>query len=224
MNSTGQLINFLNLLPSNNASIYNSTSISIISTPFGLVNPALFCGHLSHGIISYVHRETNEAGPLVIFSNVKYLDGMEGGLVVLNRNKDSYTNTLASIGLLMGKLRMENGGELSIIAPWHQILEVLSKELPISIDFSLAHEIRESRHFSMMENLNKVWSQFFFADLNFTNPGYVSHQTWNSTLDLNVSSLNKSLTVATENNYTKSVVLICIKYKAANSWGSGILL
>lgn len=91
------------------------------SSPFALVNPALFLDYLSTGNISYVSTNKNKA--LFLLSDLRYLDGMDGGPVFLSTSNQC-------VGLIAGSLKKNSGeGDLSVIVPWNIVLQHLLKRV-----------------------------------------------------------------------------------------------
>ncbi|VVT49392.1 uncharacterized protein SAPINGB_P002248 [Magnusiomyces paraingens] len=96
--------------------------IRIESSPFVLVNPVLFSNYLSIGTLSYLATPTatKHSAVTAIFSDARYLDGMDGGPVFQDAS-----NTC--IGFVAGALHKKSGqGDLSVIVPWDQVYKALS--------------------------------------------------------------------------------------------------
>lgn len=107
--------------------------ISIRSSPFALVNPALFVNYLSTGNISYVSSSGNNL--TFLLSDSKYLDGMDGGPVFITDRNNSAAKTNRCIGLIAGSLKKKSKeGDLTVIVPWNQIVShlTLASNLPRS--------------------------------------------------------------------------------------------
>lgn len=96
--------------------------IKVHCSPFASVNPALFVGYMAHGSVGYIGKD-------IILSDVRYLEGMNGGIVFQD-------GTNESIGLIAGKIRKLNkDGESTVVVPWRCINT--SKLLPMNTSSSL---------------------------------------------------------------------------------------
>ncbi|ANB15797.1 hypothetical protein AWJ20_3441 [Sugiyamaella lignohabitans] len=102
--------------------------IQIESAPFALVNPALFVSYLSKGLIGYVATAKGVGGiphPVVALSDVNFLEGMEGGVVFLDRN-NSLDSGKKILGMVLGSLKKNSGeGKMTMIVPWDLIASAL---------------------------------------------------------------------------------------------------
>lgn len=120
------------------------------SSPFSLVNSALFHGYLTTGTIAYVRGTKNAKYATVIMSDMRYLDGMEGGIVFLDEapspppsSLEQYWPTATAtttatkgrvhgrtIGLVVGMLhKMTGEGTMTIVAPWPEIFVALQDHM-----------------------------------------------------------------------------------------------
>lgn len=106
----------------------NSNILSVRSSPFALVNPALFLDYLSTGNISYISTSKKDKSKIIfLLSDLRYLDGMDGGPVFLSE-PTSLTNQC--VGLVGGSLKKNTGeGDLTVIVPWSILFQHLIKRV-----------------------------------------------------------------------------------------------
>lgn len=114
--------------PRDIASNSGTTRIRVESSPFVLVNPILFSNYTSTGTASYLATPAASKGQranlTALFSDARYLDGMEGGPVF-------YESSRHCIGLVAGCLYKKSGqGDLLTIVPWSGVRAVLEKMAP----------------------------------------------------------------------------------------------
>lgn len=92
--------------------------VRIVSSPFAGVNPALFMGYQSQGIVSYVVR--SEPCPCILV-DTRFLENMEGAQVLLEES-------MLSVGVVAGCLKKENGeGSLTCVVLWNEIIDAVFK-------------------------------------------------------------------------------------------------
>lgn len=97
-------------------SLTKSTILNVKSSPFALVNPALFVNYHSTGNVSYVTKN-------FILSDIRYLDGMDGAPIFSDSSQDC-------VGLVAGSLKKNSGeGDLTVVVPWYIIQEYLPASL-----------------------------------------------------------------------------------------------
>lgn len=102
------------------------TQVRLKSSPYGTVNPALFFGYNSSGILS---RELNGA----LLLDARYLDGMAGGEVCV----DNY-----SLGMIIGTLVKSNGeGRLMVALEWSQ-LPIPKEFMPKTVEVYDSSDLR----------------------------------------------------------------------------------
>ncbi|KAI5963053.1 uncharacterized protein KGF55_002845 [Candida pseudojiufengensis] len=107
-------------------------SIKIISSPFNLTNPFIFNNFINY---SHIVNQINDEDYLLC--DLKYLDNMNGGIVVNSLNDQI-------IGLVLGSLRKINGdGDLTIIIPFIKIFKLL-KMNEFSINSSTTNSLTSS--------------------------------------------------------------------------------
>lgn len=102
-----------------------NSQVQVQSSPFVLVNPVVFTGHVSRVTLAYV-APNPQASPVERYNRIgffltdgRYLDGMEGGAILL---KDK------CIGIMVGQLIKQSGeGEMQVSAPWSVIRNALEK-------------------------------------------------------------------------------------------------
>lgn len=98
-------------------------SLKVQSSPFALVNPAIFLNYLSKGNISYIANGDSPDSIDFVLSDLRYLDGMEGGIAFV----PGASGTPQCIGLVGGSLKKLSGeGDLTVVVPWSRILPILA--------------------------------------------------------------------------------------------------
>lgn len=91
--------------------------IQILSAPFSLVNPAIFAEYRSSGTLSYI--ATRNGKVIAMLSDIRFLDGMETGVVEVAKRIE-----VPTLGLVGGSLRRKSGeGSLTVIVPWWEVLD-----------------------------------------------------------------------------------------------------
>lgn len=100
--------------------------LSIRSSPYGLVNPAIFMDYLSSGNISYISAGENDKIQFIL-SDTRYLDGMDGGSAFIS---NSTAESVRCIGLVAGALKKHSGeGDMTVIVPWSTVLKYVTKHV-----------------------------------------------------------------------------------------------
>ncbi|RDW27506.1 trypsin-like cysteine/serine peptidase domain-containing protein [Yarrowia lipolytica] len=99
--------------------------LEVQCSPFVLVNPAVFMAYTVRGNASYLGYTANFGRPQtkasVIFSDIRFLEGMEGGVVTDTHGK--------LIGMVVGCLSKAGGeGTLTVIVPWQELMDTLEKK------------------------------------------------------------------------------------------------
>lgn len=150
--------------------------LKIESCPFALVNPALFLGYTSHGSVSYVSRSKGEDDPVAVFTDLRFLDGMNGGMAYLDSSSTSKpsvavdyssSSTRQIVGLVVGKLCKKNGeGAMTVIAPWSVVSKIISQFCSINIapsspSYSLIPLLRPKVEANNSANQNLTPSAFY---------------------------------------------------------------
>lgn len=111
--------------------------ISVRSSPFALVNPALFVDYFSTGNLSYV--SSNDRNLTFLLSDLKFLDGMDGGPVFITDRTQPAAKTHRCIGLVAGSLKKKSKeGDLTVIVPWNQVVSHLKSSYNLPRSLSLA--------------------------------------------------------------------------------------
>jgi S1-C subfamily serine protease len=109
------------------------------SAPFALVNPAVFLGYLSSGTINYVSTVLGSYGvplPVAILTDMKFLEGMEGGIAYDNKN--------CILGLVAGCLqKCTKEGSMTVIVPFDLIVEAISSVVRVPVSDSGVIRTRE---------------------------------------------------------------------------------
>lgn len=101
----------------------DASALNVKSSPFALVNPAIFVNYLSSGNISYIATGEEASAIDFILSDLRYLEGMEGGVAFISKP----TEATQCIGLVGGCLKKKSGeGDLTVIVPWRIISTILS--------------------------------------------------------------------------------------------------
>ena len=105
-------------------------SIFSVSNPFGILCSNVLFNTIHHGILSTNLSLKN--GDYIWLSDMKYLPGMEGGIVLSN----NHLIGIISIPLLIG-----NNATLTTILPWNIILSWLIKQFNSSLQSSYFQEM-----------------------------------------------------------------------------------
>lgn len=103
--------------PINSFDNVKGKSIQVLSSSFGLVNPAIFSEYRSSGTLSYIATRNKKV--IAMLSEIRFLDGMESGIVEMSKLME-----VPTLGLVGGSLCRKGGeGSLTVILPWRLIIE-----------------------------------------------------------------------------------------------------
>lgn len=92
-------------------------SIRIESSPFGLSTVDLFSRYTTFGHINYESKNGE-----FWLSDCKFMDNMNGGIVMIGDEKTLLREEHESIGLVWGNIKYKGRGELMIIVSWNTLL------------------------------------------------------------------------------------------------------
>lgn len=103
----------------------SKVQLKVQCSPFVLVNPAVFMGYTVRGNASYLGYAPNFGRPqtkaAVIFSDIRFLEGMEGGVVTDGEGQ--------LVGMVVGSLTKAGGeGSLTVVVPWQELMDTLEKK------------------------------------------------------------------------------------------------
>lgn len=91
--------------------------IRIESSPFGLTTVDIFNGYTSYGYVNYESKSSD-----FWLSDCRYMENMNGGVVMLGEEDGLSTRTNGCIGLVWGNIKWPGHGELMIIVGWDRLL------------------------------------------------------------------------------------------------------
>lgn len=194
-----------------------NSPLKVESCPFALVNPALFLGYTSHGSVSYIARSKGEDDPLAIFTDLRFLDGMNGSMAYLDPGFGSFvrrkpadkSDTRQVAGMVVGSLRKKNGeGALTIIAPWNTVSKVVAQFCSISVSPVAAS-------YSLLPLL---WSKSSAETAN-------SALTPSAFYEFAANSIGNSFSNSSVQDNSNGVIAIVANLiGGTRTWGSGVLL